>query len=91
MGSVITLDGYAQRFKRVNAIVHFLDDGFKNPRIASTSSCNRVNPQSLFRDLDIDSGQRLSTAMKKPFGLEPAVIDFFMTQECLGSWLRHQL
>ncbi len=29
MGSVITLDGYAQRFKRVNAIVHFLDDGFK--------------------------------------------------------------
>ncbi|PST67015.1 hypothetical protein AYI77_10745 [Shewanella algae] len=36
------------------------------------------------RELDIDSGQRLSTAVKKPFGFEPAVIDFFMTQELFG-------
>ncbi|MDC8851922.1 MULTISPECIES: hypothetical protein [Shewanella] len=48
MGRVITLDGYAQRFKWVNAIAHFLDDGFKNQLITSTSSCNRVNPNPYF-------------------------------------------
>ncbi|MBO2669990.1 hypothetical protein [Shewanella algae] len=63
------------------------------PLCLSIKSQNMKIPQAVtgltpipLRELDIDSGQRLSTAVKKPFGLEPAVIDFFMTQELF--WVR---
>ncbi|MBO2551600.1 hypothetical protein I6M38_06350 [Shewanella algae] len=59
----------------------------------SIKSQNMKIPQAVtgltpipLRELDIDGGQSLSTAVKKPFGFEAAVIDFFMTQELF--WVR---